>query len=284
MARLNITMASKLSLVETEMAMTSTGVISAVQTAHQDTILLYQDMQNRLAALETLVTTQNERARDHLNYQQCSRLSGARLFGTPAMLREACDIASSTSISGTSIPAPGGQWIALSRCVCDLREKVRPVAFSRVRLGGTVLSNEYYKVSRHSPYCPLYTRSKAQRRVSARLRVGLWSRIPILVEASIACTTGAGGFSISPQLSFRMTVDWRSPAVVAIEKTFPWDVVPCETDMVKKVAAAERTILNLFRAGEASPYDQLPFGWNLLHARCSYIFEALFDFLANETF
>lgn len=183
------------------------------------------------------------------------------------MLREACDIVSSTSISGTSIRAPGGQWTVSYPCVCDLREKVRPVASSRVRLGGTVLSNEYYKVSRHSPHCPLYTRSKAQRRVSAQLRVGLWFRIPVLVEASIAFATGAGGLSINPQLSFHMTVGMGSPAVVAIEEAFSWDVVLCETDMIKRVAAAERRIQNLFQAGEVSPYDQLPNGWNLLHAR-----------------
>ena len=73
-----------------------------------------------------------------------------------------------------------------------------------------------------------------------------------MVEASIACTTGAGRLS----LSFRMIVDSGSPAVVTIDDAFRWDGVPCEIDRVKRVAAAERTILNLFRAREASPYDQ----------------------------
>lgn len=58
-----------------------------------------------------------------------------------------------------------------------------------------------------------------------------------------------------------MTVDSGSPAAVAIHDAFIWDVVPCETDMVKRVAAAERTILNQFRAREASSYDQFQFGW-----------------------
>lgn len=171
MAHLNTTMASKLWLVETEVAITSTGVISAVNTARQDTILFYQDMQNRLLALEALVTTQNGRTREHLNYQQCLRSSGARLLGTPAMLREACDVASSTSVSGTSIQAPGGQWIVPSLCVCNVGEKVKSVTFSKVSLCGTVLSHKHHKVSKHFPYCPLYTGSKAQRCVSAQLRV-----------------------------------------------------------------------------------------------------------------
>lgn len=55
-------------IVETEMARTSIGVISAVNTARQDTILLCQDMQSRQRSLEALVITQIERTREHLNY------------------------------------------------------------------------------------------------------------------------------------------------------------------------------------------------------------------------
>ena len=41
----------------------------------------------------------------------------------------------------------------------------------------------------------------------------------LLVRASLACTTGAGGLSISPWLTFRLVVE-RSPAADLIEETF----------------------------------------------------------------
>lgn len=135
-----------------------------------------------------------------------------------------------------------------------------------VNLGLAVLSQEYHEASRHVPGCPLYVRSKAQGLLVAQFPARVSHRLSVLVRAGLGWTTGAGVFSISPQLNFRMTVE-RSPAMDEIDRMFTTGFEKRLTgrEAVKKVTTAERRILNMFQNREASPLDRLPDGSNLLH-------------------
>lgn len=267
-------MAAKLSLVESGIASTSTAVLTAVDTARRDTSaglsLVSQNMlrvDSRIASLEKLVSGHIKQTRAQVSSQGLSRVSGAQLLARPAMLREACDVVNFHSAGGFSTDPSRHQRMVSSRCGCDLRERTRSVARRNVSAGRTLLSDEHEETSRHLPNCPLYKTSKAQRRVTARITVSIWSRLSVLVQASLACTTGAGGFSISPQLAFRMVVSWESPVANAICAPFLKSRLASETDIVKELAVAKRTILNMFRTGEASPYEQFEDGSNILFAR-----------------
>lgn len=158
--------------------------------------------------------------------------------------------------------------MGLAPCGCDLRERTRPLATRTLNLGVAVLFHEYREASRHVAGCPLYVQSKAQRLLAAQFPARFSSKLSVLVRAGLGWTTGAGVFSISPQLNFRMTVEW-SPAVDEIERMFATDLGerPTGAEAIKAVTTAERRILRMFQDREASPHDRLPNGSNLLHAR-----------------
>ena len=267
-------MTSKLSLVETGIASTSTSVQSTVNIARQETSaelgLISNDIRDRFNALEKLVTTQHERTRDYLSSQHFTQISNTRLLGAPARLREACDIASVLPDSRPSAGLSVYQGRVSSLCSCGFREKRRSVAAGRVHFGRTNLSYQNHEISRHFPNCPFYTKPEIQTRVNTQVGIGVLSRLSLLVQASLLCTTGAGGVSISPNLSFRMTVK-DSPASKEIEKITSFilrEKTPIsDAEMIKMLATAERKILRMFQAGKASPQDRCASGDNLLHAR-----------------
>lgn len=271
---LSSAMTTQLSLVKAGMTSTSTAVLTAVDTARQDTStglsLVSKNMQsvdNRMASLEKLVASHIELVRDRVRSQGLSQVSGPQLLARPAMLREACDSVNFPSAGVLGTGPLRYQRMVSSRCGCDLRERSRTVVRRDVFAGSAVLSNDCEETSRHLPNCPLYTKSKVKRRVTARLTVSIWTRVSLLVQTSLACTTGAGGLSISPQLGFRMVVGWDSPAVIAIIGTSSPLGQQYEPESEKRFAAAGRRILNLFRTGEASPHDQFADGSNILSAR-----------------
>ena len=275
MTSLKTAMTSKLSLLETGIASTSTSVQSTVNIVRQETStelkLISDDMHNRCDALERLVTTQHERTHDYSGSQHFTRISNTRLLGGPAILREACDIASVLPDSQPSAGLSVYQGRVSSLCSCPFRENRKSVAAGRVHFGRTNLSYQNHEISRHFPNCPFYTtKSESQTRVDAQVGIGVLSRLSLLVQASLLCTTGAGGLSISPHLSFRMTVK-ESPARKEISK-IKWFIMEerrpiSDTEMIKMLATAERKILRMFQAGEASPQDRSAIGENLLHAR-----------------
>lgn len=278
MASLSASTASKLELVETEIASTSAATVTAVDTTHRGTSaqlgLVSEEMHSRFNTLESLVTTQNERIDGLVISQQFSKVSGTRLLETAGVLRKACDFMDPPS---TSAQPSRHRCIVSSRCGCDFWEKIGSMVASDLHIGEVVLFKESHESSRHAPSCPFYVPLKAQRRVGARFRAGVWSQLSVLVQASLACTTGAGGFSISPQLCFRMTVPSNSRAYrLILEAALP-EATLCfldplrslpDAELAQKTATIRRTILKMFQTGEASPNDQLPDGSNLLHVCC----------------
>lgn len=195
-----------------------------------------------------------------------------QLLEKPGALREACDIARQASMHICQARDLRRRKLFSTYCDCDLMERTRPVSERKLRVGTAVLLNEYYEASRHFKDCPLYVRSKAQRRLTAQFRAGIWPRLPMLVRASLACTTGAGGFSISPHLSFHVTVE-ESQAARTIELMMDAASAPREykgrpigDNVVVGFLESQREDLRRgFERGEVSPFERLPDGSTLLH-------------------
>ena len=247
---------------------------TAVDTGRQDTgaeiAIFSEGMYSRMDALESLVLSQHEETRYAVS-QRSFRSPSAQLLPAPSVLREACDIVSSSSASsGAGIdrtPRPRG--VVCSRCGCDFRETTRSVAAAS-GVVGRALAYELHEISSHYPSCPFYRMSsRSQTRVGTRLRAGVWGQVSVWVQASFTCTTGAGAFSISPNLNVRMMVE-SSPASLEIEDMLrdachlQINQQP-ETEIVKRLATGERRILRMFHAGTASPHDRFRDGTTLQH-------------------
>lgn len=266
-------MSSGLAHVETEISSASTSVLRAIDTKHRatstDLAVLSESVHDRLESLERLVMTENERTGSDVDSQALSRFSGPRLLGTPARLRDACDVVDYSSATTLS-RASRQHRMVLSFCGCDLRGQTRSVTASTIHIAGAFLSNEHCEVSKHFKSCPFYSASKeARRRMSVSFGTITWPQLSVLVQASLTCTTGAGGFSISPHLSFR-TIIKDCPAEKEIIKFINERMFSMSgADVVKSLDILERKIWKMFQAGETSPHYQFPNGTNLLHARSS---------------
>lgn len=158
--------------------------------------------------------------------------------------------------------------IVSSTCSCDLREKTRALGTTNFCIGSIVLYGKYYEASRHSISCPLYTRSQMQNSIGTRFHVTIRRNLSILVEASLSCTRGAGGFSISPRLNFQLAVR-RSPATILFNDFILKKLTTSQSseDLVKQLVLVERELLKLFRDRLVSPYERLPNGETHLHVR-----------------
>ena len=271
-ASLGTAIVSNLSLTETRIVSNLNAALSTVETARRDAStgieLISQNVQSidsRLGSIERLMTGNAELEGAYDFPRGVSQVTGAHLLARPTVLRAACDTVTSLPVSSLTTGALRHDWLASSRCGCDLRKRTRSGASSHISVGVTVLSNESEVISRHSPNCPFYAQTKTiQRRVGVRFHTRVWPQLFVLVQASLACTTGAGGFSISSPLSFSMTVK-SSPARAVIEALKPTD---SNADIIKGLATAERRILKMFQAKEASPHDRFLDGSNLLHVCC----------------
>ena len=123
------------------------------------------------------------------------------------------------------------------------------------------LSWESY--SQHSNKCPLYRKTQKTHSVRIGCRLTTWV-MRRMIEYTFSITSGAGGFTISPQLTVVRVVD-RSPAFLQIhrivESSFPHQrkgIVPTVEDEIK-------ILRGLVCAGYASPFDVDQYGRTWLH-------------------
>lgn len=83
------------------------------------------------------------------------------------------------------------------------------------------------------------------------------------LEASVSFTRGAGGFSISPTVSFSALVPSNSPVFRLLEINFSGK--PSVHEMSRSFDERIGQILHLFETRAASPYDEDQDGNTLLH-------------------
>lgn len=117
----------------------------------------------------------------------------------------------------------------------------------------------------HRKECPLSGYSKSEN----LLKIRLWYCGRILaqvVEASIHLTRGAGGFSISPNLSFRCVVPSDSVAFKLVKEMM--GQFHCHGEQQQILDDGIEALTRLFQGGKASPRDVDVNGNSLLHVNC----------------
>ena len=191
--------------------------------------------------------------------------SSARLLEKPGALREACDIIHEATMQKSKARDLRRRVMLSSFCDCDLIERRRSTSAKKMKLGTAILSSEYSEASRHFTICPLYVASRAERRFSAQLFAGIGPYLPMLVHASLTCTTGAGGFSISPQLSFRLAADPPVRVEIIIFGYSPYQGSMTIEELDYTMEKLHRRVQQALRSGELSPYNKLADGSTLLH-------------------
>ena len=124
----------------------------------------------------------------------------------------------------------------------------------------------------HGRNCPFYRPSQKTNEVGVHFSYcGLW--LARAVRASLAITTGAGGFSISPDVSFSPVVPSDSPAFTLLRRSFPNFTLlrrsspdrSTAIDLHQHFEKQVRQLELLFRDGKASPYDLDQDGNTILH-------------------
>lgn len=197
-----------------------------------------------------------------------------QLLSKPALLCSVCDEAE--KMQKRSSDPRATQALRAKRRTCTPREYMRPFCTCSSSISHQVdyLSIRAFKVFRatsslHQNYCPLYPLSKKRETFGIKfLFPGIF--LTKLVHATLAISRGAGGMSISPNLSYHAIVSRESPGFRLISDTVEllvprniWNGSPPASPVV--VEQTLRRLYDLFTSGHASPHDTLENGDTLLH-------------------
>lgn len=205
------------------------------------------------------------------------------LIQRPSLLRSACDeavraepnlryvIQGSDQVLCSSNFSRFRRQLRTPRCSC--RPSTAFKAFSAPRLRGSTRSlSAWFSLSyfKHCQDCPLFATSERKHSIGINLSYcGLI--LAKAARASISITRGAGGFSISPKLTFSPVVPSNS-AVFSVFDFGHWDSV---TDTQQKLKAFLKTLGRLFQDGKASPFDVDEDGNSILHVNMSILLVVL---------
>ena len=177
------------------------------------------------------------------------------LISSPSAFRSICD-----SIDLDA--APKQQISFQNLCSCSIRQTHKAMF---LRQGASRVSTRTTEASLHSETCPYWNPSQSTKKTMFCV-----SYISLLLKRSIQANLeiglGAGGYSISPSLTFRRIVPRNSAAFALISLE---SLVYLRQNEDDYLAGLSRRIFKLFRDGEASPYDQDEYGDNLLHVGIS---------------
>jgi len=189
----------------------------------------------------------------------------------PALLQSACDAAGYYTQSSTvEFRGNGFQRAKANRanptvCWCDFRERELVTSQQQFNVGGgLVLYGKRVKAVKHWPGCPFHNITRTTGRVGARIQVALCRGLSLLVDATLCCTTGAGGFSIGPKLNYKVIVE-SSPAFDIIFDLYRLFITTPRTFSIQSIELAESRILALYREGLVAPYEQNKYGYTHLH-------------------
>jgi hypothetical protein len=218
-----------------------------------------------MSRLKPLLTITQENSMQQLNLQ---------LLSKPALLCSVCDEAEKMQ-KYPSDPRATQAPRAKRRNRTPMEYK-RPFCTCSSSISHQVdyLSTRTFKVFRatsspHQNYCPLHPFSKKRETFGIKfLFPGIF--LTKLVHATLAISRGAGGMSISPNLSYHAIVSRESPGFRLISDTIelliPGRVLhgwPESSSVV--VEQTLQRFYDLFISGHASPHDTLENGDTLLH-------------------
>ncbi len=253
--------------VKSRVDISTTTVVAAIEAARHDAnsqgISFLAEMQARFNDQEALVktTTNKERTTQAMEFTQMP----LRLLGTPSSLRSACDAVGfvDRAISQRNRWTPRATPTT-SRCRCDPRERDRRTSRAEITIGSIFgLYGESYESSRHSPSCPLYVASRKRKSVGSRFKIAVKRSLSVLVEASLFCTTGAGGFSIGPNLNYKVVVK-HSPAEDLLGflrfHLFYMAASRPGRELLDEIESFEQELLKLYQSRRAFPYERDEWG------------------------
>lgn len=201
------------------------------------------------------------------------------LIQRPDLLRSVCDeavrvepnlrhvIQGSEQVLCSSNFSRFRRQLRTPRCSCRPSTAFKALSAPRLR-GSTRSLNAWFSLSsfKHCQDCPLYATSERRHSIGINLSYcGLI--LAKAAQASISITRGAGGFSISPTLTFGPVVP-SSSAVFSVFDFGHWDSV---TDTQQRLKAFVKKSRQLFQDGKASPFDVDEDGNSLLHVNMSLL-------------
>lgn len=184
----------------------------------------------------------------------------------PAALREACDLAQSSRFA---LHQESALSTVRKSSICDCRlgrQRKATTFYPRLGFGGLSFSGYQARLSEHSPGCMWY-KSQNHKQIAVSFGLAMSKTLGFLVEASLAYKVGAGGFSISPNLHFKLRVETCPARELAEEFFGQYDSAPLSNidDFDKGVSLLERQIMMLFQDGRSSPHYRYSGGSTLLH-------------------
>lgn len=176
----------------------------------------------------------------------------------PSLLRDVCQ-----QTGDLPLGADARRWSpqSLGSCNCPKRKKT-----AGYWIGNTNIFMRFVDSSKHCRNCPFRFRSTKARMIG----LGYFYPNRFLahaIQATLSLTTGAGGFSISPQLSFRALVPRNSPAfsLVGFGRLGAYMHESNGTSSFSEyVENALKSLYRLFEDKKASPTDTTAEGETLL--------------------
>ncbi|ETS81622.1 hypothetical protein PFICI_06624 [Pestalotiopsis fici W106-1] len=197
-----------------------------------------------------------------------------RLLSKPSELRDAHDVDRMVSITRRQREA--SIFTAHRSCSCYLK----PGTQHQVeKFGDFYMVRKTKTQPQHLPDCDFWAyNSKSTTHERTLSYTGFRKLLSVSLELSLSWTSGAGGLSISPNITLRPMVDeTRSPAFRLIdlmrESYFYIDCSDIEFEYI--LDRSMNAILKLYRTKECSPYDVNFRGESVLHKWIDLLFAVL---------
>lgn len=194
-----------------------------------------------------------------------------KLFRTPSLLRSVCDRVIQIDHSPGDLSGMIINSLSNERDIAEVRSGLMPSCQCRVDSirASSTWSTRRSSVFRssttsgiHQKDCPLRMWSSKETVIRTRYSLcDIW--LSQIISLSISITRGAGGLSISPNLSFCATVSKDSPAFALFNDEKFYAIAKTKDYSHFKVIT--HRLSTLFREQKASPSDVLASGDTLLH-------------------
>lgn len=197
------------------------------QRSHDSMQLKFRQQQETLERFQKLL----EKLQRQDERSQSKEILIARAAGKPAALKELCDIIRvpkesnthafpldqttlrSQSMAVAPLQNPRSTPATDSVCICHRPHRL--MAKMGIELGHIYLSSDW-ETQGHWPSCPFSKAERKSRRALSLKYNGLARMLNWVINVSFAWTSGAGGFSISPNFTYHPTVDIDSAAAFRI--------------------------------------------------------------------
>lgn len=207
-----------------------------------------------------------------------ARLFQARLIEKPSLLLAACedidcakDLSQSPSMTEYRAYNPSSSRRSFRRRVCFCPPSAYSLEYRHSHQSqphGPVWGARFNSSAVvHHKGCALF--KYGERDKSRNLRVVYCGRfIARAIRMSIDLTWGAGGYSISPNLSCDRVVSCQSSIFQLLKEYKYFQFITTAATLTEKIESLMRSIGGLYRDGKASVHDVDEGGDNILHVSC----------------